>query len=110
MGAVAERIFTDSAAFKFTRRAATVMLGRAVGVTENSCLVMLPVGSAVGDEIVVLSGGRVPYAVRAEGDCYKLVGACYVHGVMDGDAFSGEEFSPDALEWFTLCWVHDDYG
>lgn len=103
MGPIAERIFTDEAAFKFTRRAATVMLGRAVGVTEKSYLVMLPVGSAVGDEIVVLSGGRVPYAVRAEGDCYKLVGACYVHGVMDGEAFSGEEFLPDALEWFTLC-------
>lgn len=79
------------------------MLGRALGTTEKSYLAMLPIGVEVEDEIVVLDGGRVPFVIRAQGDNYKLVGACYVHGIMDGEAVSEGGSASDAPEWFTLC-------
>ena len=50
-----------------------------------------------GDAVVLVKGGRVPLVIRyetAEQDgshSWRLVGECYVHGVMDG-----EVFDPDA--------------
>ncbi|KAI0193018.1 heterokaryon incompatibility protein-domain-containing protein [Xylaria flabelliformis] len=40
-----------------------------------------------GDEAWVLSGGNVPFTLRrvSEGR-YKLIGECYIHGVMHGEA------------------------
>lgn len=100
---VAKRIFEDKVAFKFSRRAWFVMIGRTLGMTGKSYLTMLPVGVKEGDELVILSGGRVPFVVRAEGGNYKLVGAAFVHGMMDGEAFEMEDSGSSALEWFTLC-------
>lgn len=40
-----------------------------------------------GDVIAVFYGCEVPFLLRAAGgDCYKLVGNCYVHGIMYGEA------------------------
>ncbi|KAK3614284.1 hypothetical protein LTR56_027351 [Elasticomyces elasticus] len=44
------------------------------------------------DEIWILDGGRVPFLLRPYPDdsdhagCFSLVGDCYVHGIMDGEA------------------------
>ena len=45
-----------------------------------------------GDVLMLLLGGNVPYALRKSKDqtqanLYTYVGECYVHGVMDGEAF-----------------------
>ncbi|KAF2816349.1 HET-domain-containing protein [Mytilinidion resinicola] len=50
-----------------------------------------PGDTTVGDPVWVLSGGYTPFVLRAikqkEGpSCYELVGSCYVHGIMDGEA------------------------
>jgi hypothetical protein len=37
----------------------------------------------VGDHIAVLAGARCPYILREVGDGYELVGAAYVHGLME---------------------------
>lgn len=103
MESVANPIFEDEVAFKFSRRAWFVMLERTLGVTEKSYLAMLPVGVRVGDEVAVLSGRRVPFVLRAEGGSCKLVGACYVHAMMDGEVFGTEGSGFDDLEWLTLC-------
>lgn len=45
--------------------------------------------SQPGDEVVLLSGGRVPFVVRRvtaeRRECYSVVGETYVHGIMDGE-------------------------
>lgn len=45
--------------------------------------------SQPGDEVVLLSGGRVPFVVRRvreeRRECYYIVGETYVHGIMDGE-------------------------
>ncbi|MBE3043866.1 HET domain-containing protein [Candidatus Bathyarchaeota archaeon] len=99
---VARRIFRDERTFTLSRRAHSAMIGRTMGTTEKDYLTMLPVGVKVGDEIVVLDGSKVPFVIQAQGDGYKLVGACYVHGIMDGEAVA-EGGEAGASEWFTLC-------
>jgi hypothetical protein len=39
-----------------------------------------------GDTVVVLFGARVPYVLRRKGNHYRLIGDCYVHGLVDGEA------------------------
>lgn len=65
---------------------------------------LCPSGSRVGDVVVVLFGGRVPYLLRPAGEEgkgeYRLVGECYVEGVMQGEGF--EERVAGHEEVFTL--------
>jgi hypothetical protein len=46
---------------------------------------MVPPKSEIGDKICVFLGARTPFALRKEGEEYKLVGECYVHQIMDGE-------------------------
>jgi hypothetical protein len=44
----------------------------------------------VGDEIALLFGLSAPFVVRQQGSTdFKLVGECFVHGIMDGEAMEG---------------------
>lgn len=47
-----------------------------------------PPSTQLGDVVAVLFGADVPFILRPVGDpkqhCYKLVGQCYVHGIMYG--------------------------
>jgi hypothetical protein len=53
-----------------------------------------PAGTAVGDEVFLLSGGKTPFVLRRHEDTnkttsgpkYKIIGDCYVQEWMDGDA------------------------
>ncbi|KAI0809957.1 HET-domain-containing protein [Xylaria sp. FL0064] len=41
----------------------------------------------VGDSIFIIMGANVPFVVRPVGDgTYKLIGECYIHGIMYGEA------------------------
>ena len=42
----------------------------------------------VGDSIAVCQGGRLPLVVRREGERWRLIGDCYVHGIMRGEVFA----------------------
>ncbi|MCJ1460505.1 hypothetical protein MMC28_010887 [Mycoblastus sanguinarius] len=43
-----------------------------------------------GDKVCVFMGGAVPWVIRQEGEEYVLIGECYVHGLMDGEAMRTE--------------------
>jgi len=50
-------------------------------------MALVPEEAEVGDEILAVYGARVPFVLRpVQGtDEYRLVGECYVHGVMNGE-------------------------
>lgn len=62
--------------------------GRRLFVTESGVPGLGPLAIAIGDIVAVLFGGSVPFILRPNGDGehYRLVGECYVHNIMDGQA------------------------
>lgn len=47
----------------------------------------------MGDEVWVLFGGRVPFVLRPNeaGSTFSMIGDCYLHGFMDGEAMVDAE-------------------
>jgi hypothetical protein len=67
--------------------------------TEKGYLAAVPDTTEVGDCIAVLAGGDFPFILRPTGDHYCLIGPCYVHGIMSGEAFPD---NLDELKWFSI--------
>jgi hypothetical protein len=67
--------------------------------TASGYLAGVPYTTKVGDCIALLGGGKFPFILRPNGDHYCLVGPCYVHGIMNGEAFPE---NPDELQWFHI--------
>lgn len=60
-------------------------------MTDRGYMGLVPYDSVPGDSIVLIDGGAVPFVVRGCGDAERpyittLVGECYVHGIMHGEA------------------------
>lgn len=68
-------------------------------VTEKGYLGIVPPKIEVGDSIYVVFVAQTPYILRsAEGDdSYRLVGECYVHGLMVGEAITIQSVRDDLL-------------
>ncbi|PNY29044.1 Ankyrin and HET domain protein [Tolypocladium capitatum] len=67
--------------------------------TEHRLMGLLPLSTKVGDVVVVIHGCHAPFVVRPterEGH-FRLVGECYVHGVMNGECMAGQSVE------ITLC-------
>jgi hypothetical protein len=64
------------------------MTKRCVMRTESGTIGLGPDNIDADDEIWLLAGGRVPYALRPGIDgCYEFLGEAYVHGIMHGEAW-----------------------
>lgn len=79
-----------AAAFKQLRVALQAALaGRRFGVTERGFLGVFPGYVGAGDVVCVLEGFHVPFVLRpADGEegKFAVLGECYVHGIMNGEA------------------------
>jgi hypothetical protein len=67
------------------------MSGAVFCVTESGYAGLLPASVAVGDEICLLHGGAVPFVLRKRNCSYLLIGECYIHGIMYGEALATAE-------------------
>lgn len=57
--------------------------------TRGGYVGMVPLHAKRGDQIVVFLGGIVPFVIRRSKerrDMFRLVGGCYIHGFMGGEA------------------------
>lgn len=64
---------------------------------------MVPITAQKSDLIVIISGARTPYVVRNMAGTwdpirYRLVGECYIHGIMQGEIFDNGM----SLDWEDL--------
>ena len=59
--------------------------GRRVFRTADGRFGLGPAIMREGDQCCVLLGSSVPFIIRRAGTNYKLVGECYIHGVMRGE-------------------------
>lgn len=78
---------------------------RSFFLTRKGYMGLGPSDLQVSDRVSIVSGSRVPFILRPverpdterlleldqSGLCYTLVGYCYVHGIMDGEAVAGNE-------------------
>jgi hypothetical protein len=76
-----------------------------VCITKNGYLGLVPRKTQPGDKIILLSGGQLPFVLRPFEGHYKIVGGCYVNGIIKGEAWPANE---DDLE--VGCKVLDPVG
>ncbi|KAK7743352.1 hypothetical protein SLS62_010626 [Diatrype stigma] len=64
-------------------------LGRKLAWTEKGYLALVPEDTAPGDKVVLCRGSKLPLVVKAAGEPnrWKLLESCYVHGIMNGEAW-----------------------
>ncbi|KAH6695893.1 hypothetical protein BKA61DRAFT_531543 [Leptodontidium sp. MPI-SDFR-AT-0119] len=76
--------------------------GRRLVLSSEGHLCLAPVRSQVGDKIVVLVGGKVPYILRKTDEGFEIIGESYVHGIMDGEILSSFAANKGAGEDFRI--------
>ncbi|KAI0418320.1 heterokaryon incompatibility protein-domain-containing protein [Xylaria grammica] len=65
--------------------------GRRFAGTDGGLIGWVPEETVEGDMVVIPYGSRVPFVVRGDGKGrYRLIGECYVHGLMDGRAINAK--------------------
>ncbi|KAI1164195.1 heterokaryon incompatibility protein-domain-containing protein [Nemania serpens] len=63
--------------------------GRRFAGTDGGLIGWVPEEAVEGDVVVIPYGSKVPLVVRSDGEGrYRLVGDCYIHGLMDGQAIN----------------------
>jgi len=75
-------------------------VGRRFFVTGAGRLGIGPRCMQPEDAVAVLRGARNPFILRKKGDDYWLLGAAYVHGIMDGEAVQLHEARGGSEEVF----------
>jgi hypothetical protein len=66
-------------------------------VTTKGYIGIIPLATKPGDIIAVLAGARVPLVIRPTEhpsggeEAYRLIGPCYIPGIMDGEAYPEDQ-------------------
>lgn len=84
----------------FDQAEGRVRHGRRFFVSENGRFGWVPLRTEVGDRVCVFWGMRMPVIMRPRGDQWEFIGACYLHGSMDG-----EIWDLDGLQWRFMSFV-----
>ena len=83
---LAEKAAGAHAGEDWSRAANGASKNRKFARTKMGYYVLGPKVMEEGDIVCVLFGGKMPFCLRPWSDQYLLVGECYVHGFMDGEA------------------------
>jgi hypothetical protein len=107
---IAEYEAESSLVVNFLRRVQSVIWNRKfLNCAESDWVGLAPMAAQVGDVVTVLYGCSVPVLLRpmpnaVNVEWWNVVGECYVHGIMDGEAVRDRE-DPSVMdrdEWFEL--------
>ena len=60
-------------------------------VTSNGYIGTGPLSTGAGDKVAILSGFAAPLILRAIGPHRQVVGAAYIHGIMQGEAWPEDQ-------------------
>ncbi|ORY14533.1 heterokaryon incompatibility protein-domain-containing protein [Clohesyomyces aquaticus] len=80
----------------------TATLGRRLIITDNQYIGLGPAESKVGDHLFLLDGARTPFVLRRSipfDERYKMVGDCYVQGLMDADTLEENLDRDGVRDW-----------
>lgn len=91
IGIKMENSYTESEDdYAFLIRVAALHRRRRFFHTEQGFIGSGPTLLKEGDEIFIIPGMAVPLVLRPHSQHYQLVGPCYVHGIMDGEAIGDD--------------------
>jgi hypothetical protein len=85
------RVFQSVEFEEMTKRG---IMGRRLCITHQGYVGVCPPYSLAGDIVCVVPGLRTPLLLRPVSEskkklsCYKYVGECYVHGIMQGETLA----------------------
>jgi hypothetical protein len=71
-------------------------------VTKEGYIGLGPSSMRCDDVVAILFGGKVPLVLRKEGRQWNLVGECYLHGVMSGEAIEAWRVKDFESIWFEI--------
>jgi hypothetical protein len=71
----------------WSRSLVKVTIGSRQSSTRDT-VCLCPRETQIADIICVLYGCSVPVVLKRQGERYKMIGECFVHGIMDGEALS----------------------
>jgi hypothetical protein len=99
-GLVKEKQDREVMVTEYLSHVSRIVDGRRFCVTRERRIGFVPPGTKEGDRVFIVKGARTPFVVRdmpsgkaGEGKWVRLVGECYLHGVMDG------EMVTSGVEW-----------
>lgn len=81
-----ERLGSNGNADLFLDAAATACGHRAFFRTESGLVGLGPNWLQTGDSVCILFGADVPFVIRPKNGGYRLIGECYIHDLMRGQA------------------------
>jgi hypothetical protein len=76
---------------------------RKLATTKGGYIAMVPRNVKRGDVVIVLLGCNFPVLVRPCGLYFRVLGECYVHGLMDGQVFGLAKSGKTSLVDLKLC-------
>ena len=79
-------------------KASLLLQRRRLATTTLGTIGIVPTATQKGDIIAILIGSSVPVVLRPDGDTLKVVGTCYVHGIMEGELFTKEVLEREICE------------
>lgn len=68
-----------------------IAINRKLVRTSRGYISLVPGLTMPGDTIAILEGGDTPFVIRRRDADWELIGECYVHGVMSGEAYRAED-------------------
>jgi hypothetical protein len=92
----------DVAEHEFERRLRSTISRRRFITTVNGYLGIAYDSVRRGDRICIALGGRMPLVLRPIDGTYKVIGECYVHGLMFGEALNNIKSEEDSPKEFVL--------
>jgi hypothetical protein len=89
---------------RYFSRLQEVLPGRAFFTTLDGFIGLCPAAARSGDCVCVILGSTAPLLLRpSSGGQYKLVGECYIHGLMQGQGLLG----PIPSSWERKTYIVD---
>lgn len=58
-----------------------------LAITSLDYMALIPKTATVGDKIALMPGADKPFLLRSDGERFKVIGNCYVQGIMHGEAW-----------------------
>ncbi|KAK5657875.1 hypothetical protein OQA88_2423 [Cercophora sp. LCS_1] len=83
--------------FKWMEKASGGAKCRTFARSQAGYYALCPPATRRGDKLCLLFGGKTMFCLRPDGDEYRFVGECYVHGLMDGEALEKETAFPKQI-------------